>query len=180
MSVSFSVRRTVEDDWPLVRALRIENATDNPISYGATLETTLAMTEADWRLRARRGQAVEATSLAAVETHTGRWIGMMSAQSWDGDGTDPVLTGVFVSPDFRGRGNGVADALLDGIVRWVHERGAGRLRSDVHEHAEPARRFSARHGFVPTGRTRPVGFTAGNTLELALALDRPVLDGRAR
>lgn len=175
MAVSFSVRRTVEDDWPLVRGLRIENAADNPISYGATLETTLAMTEDDWRLRARRGQAEDATSLAAVETDTGRWIGMMSAQSHDDDGHDPVLTGVFVSPDRRGRETGVADAMLDGILRWAHGRGATRLRLYVDEHAEPARRFYTRHGFVPTGRTRPIGFTAGDTLELVR-----VLDGRPR
>jgi GNAT superfamily N-acetyltransferase len=171
MAPAFTVRPTTEDDWPLVRDLRVENATDNPISYGATLETTLAMTEDDWRLRARRGQATDATSLAAVETDSGRWIGMMSAQSHDDDGPDPVLTGVFVSPGHRGRENGVADALLDGILRWALERGATRLRLYVYEHAEPARRFYARHGFVSTGRTRPVGFTAGDTLEFARPLD---------
>jgi GNAT superfamily N-acetyltransferase len=171
MAPAFTVRRTTEDDWPLVRDLRVENATDNSISYGATLETTLAMTEDDWRLRARRGQATDATSLAAVEDASGRWIGMMSAQVGDDDGTDPVLTGVFVSPSFRGRSNGVADALLDGILDWADERGAGRLRLWVYEHAEPARRFYTRHGFVPTGRTRPLGFTAGNTLEFARPLE---------
>ncbi|QWS32307.1 GNAT family N-acetyltransferase [Curtobacterium aetherium] len=170
MGTAFSIHRTTEDDWPLVRELRIENATDNPISYGATLETTLAMTEDDWRLRARRGQAVDATSLAAVDDTSGRWIGMMSAQSGDTDGTDPVLTGVFVSLAFRGRAHGVADALLGGIVDWADRRGATRLRLYVHEHGTPARRFYARHGFVPTGRTRPVGFTEGTTLEMARPL----------
>lgn len=169
MSLSFSIRATTEADWPELRALRIENATDNPISYGATLDTTLRMTEQDWRLRARRGQAVDATSLVAIEAGTGQWIGMMGAQHGDQDGVDPVLTGVYVTPAFRGRQAGVADALLDGVLAWTAGRGQ-RIRLYVHEHAAPAKRFYARHGFVPTGRTRPLGFTDGTTLEMA----RPV------
>ncbi|PZE66502.1 GNAT family N-acetyltransferase [Curtobacterium sp. MCBD17_021] len=170
MGSAFTVRHTVEDDWPLVRELRIENATDNPISYGATLETTLGMTEDDWRLRARRGQGVDTTSLAAVDDRSGRWIGMMSAQVGDEDGIDPVLTGVFVSPAFRGRTHGVADALLGGIVDWAGRR-ADRLRLYVYEHGTPARRFYTRHRFVETGRTRPVGFADGVTLEMVRVLE---------
>ncbi|PCN48120.1 GNAT family N-acetyltransferase [Curtobacterium sp. 'Ferrero'] len=164
-----AIRTTTEADWPRVRRLRIENATDNPISYGATLETTLAMTEDDWRLRARRGEADDATSLVAWDTVTGRWVGMMSAQLGDEDGPEPVLTGVYVTPDHRGRQHGVADALLDGIVGWAFGRGA-RLRLYVYEHAVPARKFYDRNGFALTGRTRPLTFTAGQTLEMARVL----------
>ncbi|WIB16480.1 GNAT family N-acetyltransferase [Curtobacterium sp. MCPF17_050] len=171
MGTAFTICRTVEDDWPLVRELRIENATDNPISYGATLETTRGMTEDDWRLRARRGQGIDTTSLAAVDDLSGRWIGMMSAQIGDEDGPGPVLTGVFVSPAFRGRTHGVADALLGGIVDWAGQR-ADHLRLYVYEHGTPARRFYSRHGFVETGRTRPVGFTDGVTLEMVRALEQ--------
>lgn len=166
---SVSIRLTVEADWLRVRELRIENATDNPISYGATLETTEAMTEADWRLRARRGEAHDSTSLAAVHTATGRWVGMMSAQLGDEDGADPVLTGVYVSPDFRGRAHGVADALLDDVMDWAAAR-ARSLRLYVYEHAVPARRFYGRRGFTLTGRSRPLGFIEGATLEMARAI----------
>ncbi len=165
----FAIRTTREDDWPLVRALRVENATDDPISYGATLETTLAMTEDDWRLRARRGQQADATALAAIEIASGSWIGMMSAQLGDDDGPDPVLTGVYVTPRFRGRSHGVADALLDRVVDWATPR-ADRLRLYVHMDAEPARRFYARHAFAPTGRTAPHPYAPGLLLELARPL----------
>ncbi|MFP7834533.1 GNAT family N-acetyltransferase [Marisediminicola sp. LYQ134] len=160
-----TIRTTTEDDWPRVRELRVENATDNPVSYGATLETTLAMTEDDWRMRARRGQADDATSIVAIETATGRWIGMMSAQTGDHDGPELILTGVYVTPDFRGRERGVADALLDRIVAWATERG-DVLRLWVDENGAPAKRFYERHGFTPTGRSRPIGFAEGRTLEM--------------
>ncbi|MEQ6898564.1 hypothetical protein [Microbacterium sp. KR10-403] len=71
--MSFTIRTTCEDDWPLVRAFRVENATDNPISYGATLQTTLSMTEDDWRLRARCGEQDDDTALVAIEASTQRW-----------------------------------------------------------------------------------------------------------
>lgn len=166
---SIAIRTTSEADWPRVRELRIENATDNPISYGATLETTKAMTEDDWRLRARRGEADDATCLVAWNTVTGRWVGMMSAQLGDEDGPDPVLTGVYVTPEFRGRKHGVSDALLDAIIGWATGRGA-RLRLYVYEHAVPARKFYNRHGFIATGRTRPLTFVDGQTLEMARVL----------
>jgi ribosomal protein S18 acetylase RimI-like enzyme len=167
--VSFTIRATREEDWPLVRALRIENATDNPISYGATLETTLSMTENDWRLRARRGQQEHTIALAAVEASTQRWIGMMQAQEGDDDGSHAVLTGVYVTPDFRGRPHGVADALLARILNWASPR-SPRLRLYVHEDAAPARRFYSRHRFAPTGRARPHPYAAGLQLEMARPL----------
>jgi GNAT superfamily N-acetyltransferase len=171
MATAFSIRTTIEDDWPLVREFRIENATDNPISYGATLETTLGMTEADWRLRARRGDATDATSLVATETSSGQWIGMMSAQDGDRDGSDPVLTGVYVTPQFRGRASGVADTLLERILGWAAGRGQ-TMRLYVYEDATPAKRFYGRHNFEPTGRTRVMEI--GNVVTLD-ELARPLI-----
>jgi GNAT superfamily N-acetyltransferase len=159
----FSARVTNEDDWPSVRAARIENATDNSVSYGATLETTISMSEDDWRMRARRGQATDATSLVAVDDRSGRWVGMMSAQQHDG----LLLTGVWVVPEFRGRGNGVADVLLAEILAWARGRGLSiALWVDENPAGARARAFYGRHGFVPTGRRRPIGFAPGHSMEM--------------
>ena len=119
LSQTITIRSTLESDWPQIRELRIENATDNPISYGATLRTTQRMDEDAWRLRGRRGEGPDTACLAAVDTTTGRWVGMMSGQSGDDDGPQAVLTGVYVSPDYRGRQCGVADALLDEVEDWA-------------------------------------------------------------
>ncbi|MBF4613088.1 GNAT family N-acetyltransferase [Curtobacterium sp. VKM Ac-1376] len=153
MPGNFSFRTTTERDWERVRALRIENATDNPVSYGATLEYTRRMTEDDWRLRAVRGEAADTTSVVAIDDGTGRWIGMMSGQVGDAHGADPVLTGVYVTPEFRGHDHGVADALLDHVLTWAAGHGDA-LRLEVYDQAVPAGRFYARRGFRPTGRSR--------------------------
>ena len=171
-SNAFLTRRTTEQDWREVRDLRIENAADNPISYGATLETTLGMVEANWRTRARRGEKVDAICVAAIEERTGRWVGMMSGQIGDDHGPEPVLTGVFVSPDWRAGGRGVATELLCHVEAWAAGYGTA-LRLFVDEDAVPARRFYERNEFRLTGRARPVGFTEGNTVEMIKSLSVP-------
>ncbi len=76
-------------------------------------------------------------------------------------------------PHRQDRKHGVADALLAAVVEWATVR-AETLRPHVYEYAEPARRFYARNGFVPTGRTQPVYVrgsqpqpTAGSVLEFS-------------
>ncbi|QQD75719.1 GNAT family N-acetyltransferase [Curtobacterium sp. YC1] len=181
MPGSFSIRTTTERDWERVRELRVENATDNPVSYGATLGHTLLMTEDDWRLRARRGEASDATSVAAIDAD-GRWIGMMSGQVGDDHGAEPVLTGVYVTPAFRGRAHGVADALLDHVIGWAAGHG-DRLRLEVYVRAVPARRFYARRGFRASGRTRDfrvLGEGPGSPTLRLVELERPVGDADPR
>jgi len=176
----YRVRTTRESDHLRVRAFRIENATEHPISYGASLETTLSMSEDDWRTRARRGEQTDATSVVAIERSTGRWVGMMGAQDQDADGTDPVLNGVYVLPDYRGRTTGIADLLLADILDWASRRQAARLRLYVYEASSPARRFYERHGFTPTGRFRPHSFAPGSVLELARPMVSPTNQPTAR
>ena len=94
----------------------------------------------------------------------------MSAQSHDDDGEDPVLTGVYVVPENRSRTPKVADQLMDLVIQWATPR-ASRPRLYVYEGSEPAIRFYSKHGFSPTGRTRPHKLAPGNLLEFARSLD---------
>ncbi|WP_394685686.1 GNAT family N-acetyltransferase [uncultured Microbacterium sp.] len=171
-----TLRTTREEDWPHVREFRIENAIDNPVSWTATVEETLLIPEDGWRMRARRGENADTTSVVATDDASGRWLGMMNAQLGDAHGPEPVLTGVSVTPDARGRENGVTDALLDVIVRWADSRGTV-LRLWVADGAVAARRFYARRGFVPTGRTQELRVRGraprpddGGVVEMSLAL----------
>src|SRR5665647_1673844 len=153
-SQSITIRSTMESDWPQIRGLRIENATDNPISYGATLHTTRRMNVDAWRLRGRRGEGPDTASLAAIDTKTGRWVGMMSGQLGDEDGPQAILTGVYVSSDYRGRQFGIADALLDEVEDWAC-RTSDRLRLFVYENSP---RLSAGRWVIDTfGRPQGEG-----------------------
>lgn len=145
-----SVRRTTEDDWQEIRALRIEMIRDMPIGYGETLESALAHDEAEWRMRGRRGVAEHGTMIAAI-TGAGRWVGMMGGFVPD---SGPLLVGVYVAPDFRGRDRGVTDALLATIEDWARTEG-DRLTLHVHEDNARARRAYERRGYVLTGHSVP-------------------------
>jgi ribosomal protein S18 acetylase RimI-like enzyme len=81
-----------------------------------------------------------------------------------------MLVGVFVDPAARGRHEGVADALLDGIIDWA--RGLGTtLTLDVHADNTRAIAFYTRRGFIDTGVTMPYELEPGGTEnEMRLAL----------
>jgi GNAT superfamily N-acetyltransferase len=150
----------------------MENAAEHPISYGATLETTLGLDEEAWRMRARRGDQDDAASFVAIDTGSGRWVGMMACQLGDEDGSEPVLTGVYVTATFRGRGLGVADALLDRVEEWAAAQ-SPLIRLWVYEKSDQAQRFYLRREFHFTGKDRPMDLLHGERLlEMERALRR--------
>jgi GNAT superfamily N-acetyltransferase len=117
-------------------------------------------------MRAARGSSARSLSLAAIRGAT--WIGTMGAY-FPVPGADPVLVGVYVSPDFRGSAAGVTDALLDGVEAWVREQGHTALTLEVHEKNPRARAYYDRRGFTLTGRTLPYPLDpSGRELELEM------------
>ena len=51
------VRRVTEDDWRLLRAVRLEMLADTPLAYLETVDDAEARSEGEWRFRAGRGSA---------------------------------------------------------------------------------------------------------------------------
>jgi len=87
---------------------------------------------------------------------------MMSGQLGDQDGPQAVLTGVYVSPDYRGRRFGIADALLDEVEDWAC-RTSDRLRLFVYENSPRAIGFYSRRNFQETGRRRAITLEPADT-----------------
>lgn len=146
-----TVRSVSEDDWRLVRSLRLEMLADTPIAYGETLEDALRQQESEWRARGRRGTDRGSASFAAIDPH-GRWVGTMGGYLQTSG--QPLLVGVYVAPDVRGAAHGVADLLLDAVEAWAGGYGDA-LTLHVHESNTRAIRFYERRGFVDTGRRLP-------------------------
>lgn len=117
MTATFTVRSTRETDWPDVRQIRLEMLADTPMAYGETLESALAHDEAEWRMRARRGESDHGIVVVAVDEESGRRVATMGGYVDDDAG--PMLVGVYVHPAHRGRAAGVTDALLDAVQEWV-------------------------------------------------------------
>lgn len=158
-----------EADWQRVRDLRLEMLRDTPIAFLETIEAAEANTEDVWKMRANRGSTPDSVQLVAVAA-SGRWVGTMSGIVDRLDVGGPLLVGVYISPAFRGRDVGVADALLDAIEGWA--RGLGTtLTLHVHEDNTRAIAFYRRRGYTLTGRTIPYNLDpTRNELEMRRSL----------
>lgn len=146
------IRRTREADWEAYRALRLEMLADTPLAFGETLENTEAWREAEWRMRSARGEASDQILVAAIDTSTGRWVGTMGGFVASGpDVTGPLLVGVYVTPDHRGRQRGVAPAMLAEVEAWAATIDR-MLFLHVHEDNPRALAFYQRSGYQLTGK----------------------------
>lgn len=158
----YDVRRVRAEDWPQVRAARLEALRD-PVADLAYLETYDAASsrpDAEWQGRTARSAAGDVVA-QFVAIAGERWVAAVTglrerpgAQDFAGEAIehDQVhVVGVWVHPDHRGAG--LLGRLVDQVEAWAREHGAGRLRLLVHVDNGRARAAYAKIGFVPTGRT---------------------------
>ncbi|PYY33632.1 MULTISPECIES: GNAT family N-acetyltransferase [unclassified Curtobacterium] len=163
----FTIVRSSRSDWQQFRDLRLRMLADTPLAFLETLEGAQQVGDDEWRRRAGGGADNGTAWFVAVDTSTGTWAGIMGGRI---ENEAPLLIGVFVDPDSRGRDVGVTDALLDAVEDWARERGQ-QLFLHVHEDNPRAIGFYRRRGFTPTGRRLPYPLPpAGEELELVKSL----------
>ena len=165
------IRRVVEDDWILLRDVRLEMLADSPLAYLETLADASARDEGHWRFLARRGSAGrDNIGLAVTEVfEPHRFLGYLACFV-DTPGQGHVVS-VYVTPAYRG--SGLAARMLDAAVDWARgEAGLSRLHLYVHEHNERAHAFYRRYGFRETGGSFPYDLDPTTVeIEMALLLD---------
>jgi ribosomal protein S18 acetylase RimI-like enzyme len=167
--VPFVVRRVRPEDWPRLKALRLEALKDTPMGFLERYEDALRVADEGWQFRAHRGSETGDSAQFVAETQDGSFLGTMVGFP-DTSGSDAVwLAAVYVTPAWRGRDRAVADALLTAVVDWARERHASRLLLEVHEDNAPARAFYRRRGFVETGQSKPYPLDP-SAIELVMAL----------
>jgi ribosomal protein S18 acetylase RimI-like enzyme len=154
VSTATTLRRVTEEDWPLLREVRIEMLRDSPTAYLETAATALARSETDWRFRARRGSAGSSDFALAAEVAQSppRWAGYLACFV-DGPGRAHLVS-VYVTP--ASRGTGLLQRMVDEACRWAGEEArADRVHLYVHEDNARARAAYRRYGFTETGATLP-------------------------
>jgi RimJ/RimL family protein N-acetyltransferase len=166
------VRRVVEDDWQLLRAIRLEMLTDSPDAYLERLVDAEPRTEDEWRFRSDRGSSGPTNLALAAEDpdRPDRWVGYLACFV-DAPGQGHVVS-VYVAPSQRG--TGLAGRMLDRVTEWARgEAGLDRLHLYVHEDNARAHAFYRRYGFTETGGSFPYDFDPTKSeLEMALLLDQ--------
>jgi PhnB protein len=151
------VRRIRPDEGPVLRAVRIAALTDTPSAFGATLADTLALPDADWEARARRGAAGdEIATFLAVDDGEDDAVPVGVVAGLRDSPADPAveLVSMWTAPSARGQG--VARRLVAELVAWARTTPATAVRLWVTDGNAPAERFYATLGFRPTGARQPL------------------------
>jgi len=159
------LRRVVPDDWPALKALRLEALQDTPIAYCESYADAVRETDDRWRAGTARGaEGGDSFQVLALvrDLPVGTSVGFL-------EGGDAVLAAVYVTPACRGRG--LLDAMVEQVAAWARERSCPRLRLLVHETNGPAQRAYERLGFTVTGHREPYPLDPStDEVELALPL----------
>jgi len=158
---TYQVRRFRTDEWRQYREIRLEALKDTPIGFGEWYEDALAKPDEEWRERTRKIAESTRTALFGALDADGRFVGIAGVfpqqRPASADGPDPsvyVVYSVYVTPDHRGAGRGVASLLFDAAIAWAREvGGADVVTLSVHERNDRAHAFYRRYGFVDTGET---------------------------
>lgn len=147
--MTIRIDRIGDDDGPLFRAVRLRALTDAPTSFGGSLDETLARSDEFWVLRAAAAAGGDDQAIWFARDDD-RVVGLVGAYVPDA-GTEPRLVSMWVDPASRGRGVGAR--LIDAVVAWAVDVGAGGIVLDVESSNVAARSLYERAGFRPTGRS---------------------------
>jgi ribosomal protein S18 acetylase RimI-like enzyme len=145
------VRELTEDDWELLRDVRLTALAESPDAFESTHAQEAAFGEEQWRGRIS-GPAVlffaHEDPEPAVSTAPAGLAGVYAE-----DGTADLIS-MWVRPSARGLG--VGEALVTAAASWAMAHDFGALYLWVTESNASARRLYERCGFTPTGERRPL------------------------
>jgi ribosomal protein S18 acetylase RimI-like enzyme len=167
MNESSILIRTVEPtDWEAYRDLRLRALTTDPLAFGSTFEREQAFTEDRWRERLSRGALpVPRTTWAAEEGRSG-FVGMVVAARIGGA---IHIFGMWVAPEFRGRG--IGGRLLDTALSWITNVAPGSpVQLEVNPRELAAVHLYQSRGFRATGKSAALEHSPG---ERVIELIRP-------
>jgi GNAT superfamily N-acetyltransferase len=144
--VSAVVRRASEDDFALLREIRLAALADEPDAYGSTYEEAARRSEDQWRDATNWNQFLAVAEGRAVGMASGGHFAPFPGARW--------LYGMYVEPDHRG--TGVARELVHVVAQWARGEAVRTLGLHVTESIPRARAFYAKVGFQDTGLREPM------------------------
>ena len=140
-STEFSIRRSNESDYIVLRNIRLEALKDSPDAYGSTYKESELWTPARWKEMALGNCFLGEIDGDVVGMATGGLNTQFPNTFW--------LFGMFVSP--KARGTGVATDLVNAVEKWAEAQGGTELYLHVTESMQRARSFYTKIGFSLNG-----------------------------
>ena len=161
MSTSASIRRVRADEVAAERSLRLRALRSDPIAFGSSYAEEAKFPEEKWRERTVAGATSGTQSTWVAEVAGVGLIGSVTIiRTERGFG----VFGMWLDPDHRG--SGLGRQMLVNAIRWAEEQDpTPSFWLDVNPKQHAAVRTYEGLGFRRTGKTRPLGHTAGETVE---------------
>ncbi|HEY5518603.1 MAG TPA: GNAT family N-acetyltransferase [Cellulomonas sp.] len=146
-----------EDDWQVVRDVRLRALRDSPQVFGSTLAREEGFREQHWRMRLRSSPWWVARRAGPTGSSA---VGLASMISEPGSASDDRhVVGLWVDPGERRQGAGTA--LLAAVVAAARAEEARTVSLWVADDNDAAVRLYGRLGFSPTGERQPLPSSPG-------------------
>jgi ribosomal protein S18 acetylase RimI-like enzyme len=146
-----------EDDWQVVRDVRLRALRDSPLAFGSTLSREEGFREQHWRMRLRSSPWWVARRAGASGSGVVGLVSMISEPGSTSD--DRHVVGLWV--EFGARRQGVATALLAAVVAAARAEEARTVSLWVADDNDAAAGLCGRLGFSPTGERQPLPSSPG-------------------
>ncbi|ENU23362.1 hypothetical protein F993_02055 [Acinetobacter proteolyticus] len=134
------VRLTTEEDWKILKTVRLESLLDSPNVLAVNYATAEKYSESEWRNRASHKNQHQ--YILAIKE--GQAVGIIGGTQNTADEFNVIA--MWVNPMFRARG--VADLLISAIKNLAVSKGYSRIVLSVSPKNERAVNFYFRHSFV--------------------------------
>jgi ribosomal protein S18 acetylase RimI-like enzyme len=140
------IRDTTEDDWQLLRTIRLLALQDSPDAFASDYGAEVRHDEQQWREWLRSHMW-----LLAFENGTAPApVGVIAAtKEPPTPAREPFISSLWVAPEYRGRG--VGRRLIEAVADRLAARGVTAVSLWVLDGNDAAREFYTAIGFVPTG-----------------------------
>ncbi len=153
-----TVRRVREEEWELVRDVRLSALRDSPLAFGSTLQREQGFPPEEWRARVQRGASAPDSATFLAFDPQGACLGMAGIGQPPGDHRFQVW-GMWVRPSARGQG--VGREMLLALLHWLRSRhGPVDVHLDVNPQQGAAVHLYRSVGFEFDGTEEPLGHDA--------------------
>lgn len=157
-----ALRCAREQDWALVRAVRLAALQEAPEAFCSTYEREAGRSEHQWRMWTQEKPCVVAMDDASA-------VGMVAMAPTGAPKTCSLLA-LWVDPGYRKQQ--VGRTLVEAVLAAARQRGMCRVVLGVIDTNAAARRLYARCGFVVTGNVHHLpGQIARVEVEVEMAVD---------
>ncbi|MBE9100190.1 GNAT family N-acetyltransferase [Vacuolonema iberomarrocanum] len=169
------IRRLRPNEVALFRDLQLQALADAPTAFRETLEDAQARSNDEWQ-QTVRSLTEDAQQIHLLAEKAGIAVGMIGGIRDRQDSNLTWVTSLWVQKNQRGQG--IASALLDTLLRWAHAQKKTRLRLRVTESNATAIALYRRAGFREDGGRLRIPWHP-SLYVLSMSLELPAASGKS-